>query len=187
MLEIVLDVASRLEKAGVEYAIGGSLASSTWGQMRQTNDADIAVKLGMDQADLFLAHFHAPYLISQSDLVNALNQNDEFRSVQLLHVDEAFKIDLFLLTDSEYDNTEIRRVRIVPIDGTRSLRFCSAEDIVIAKLRWFALGNRVSDRQWNDIVQVFNIQDRQLDYSYLRRWCNHFAVLDLLEEARSQN
>ena len=62
----------------------------------------------------------------------------------------------------------------------------SAEDIVITKLRWFVLGNRISDKQWNDIVQVLEVQQGNLDLEYLTRWANYFQVLDLLREAQSQ-
>lgn len=60
------------------------------------------------------------------------------------------------------------------------------EDIVLVKLRWFELGNRISDKQWNDIVQVLEVQHGNLDEAYLIKWARHFNVLDLLREAQLQ-
>ncbi len=60
------------------------------------------------------------------------------------------------------------------------------EDIVIIKLRWFVLGNRISDKQWNDIVQVLEMQAGNLDEEYLTLWATHFNVLELLRDAQSQ-
>lgn len=48
------------------------------------------------------------------------------------------------------------------------------------------MGLRVSDRQWNDIVQVIDVQLPNLDRTYLVKWCEEFGVLDLLKDAVSQ-
>jgi hypothetical protein len=69
-------------------------------------------------------------------------------------MDEAFKIDLFLTGESEYENSVFERAVEVELLSGSTVRFCAPENIVLAKLRWFEHGNRVSDRQWNDIVQV---------------------------------
>ena len=67
-----------------------------------------------------------------------------------------------------------------------TVSFYASESIVIAKLRWYLLENRVSDRQWNDLVQVLEVQRSTLDNEYLDRWAGFFWVPDLLNEARGQ-
>ena len=186
VLEIVADVASRLESLGIRYAIGGSLASSAWGQMRQTNDADIEVYLSPSHIEPLTEAFHDPYLLSKSELQNAVESAAPFRSVQLINMDEAFKVDLFLLDDSEYSMSELDRVVTVNISGTTPLKLLAPENIVIAKLRWFQLGNQVSDRQWNDIVSVLETQRGMLDIEYLSAWSRQFLVSDLLDQALSE-
>jgi len=185
-LEIVTDVAKRLDSAAIPYVVGGSLSSSAWGQQRQTNDADLALLVTQNDIDRVVAAFDDPYLLSKPELIKTLAEPRPFRSVQLLHMDEAFKVDLFLLGDDEYARSELERARLVPVGVDVSVRFASPENIVIAKLRWFVLGNRVSDRQWNDIVQVLEVQRGKLDGPYLDHWANHFEVHELLEQARSQ-
>lgn len=187
VLEILADVATRLDRAGIDYAVGGSLASSAWGQMRQTNDADIAILLRRAQVDQLLEAFPDPYYVSETEARNALTSTVAFRTVQILHTEEAFKIDLFLLRETEYDKSEIARAIPIEILGGVTVRFYAPENIVIAKLRWFNLGNRVSDRQWNDIVQVLAVQASELDHEYLSLWADHFGVDDLLREAVLQS
>ncbi|MGV3617313.1 MAG: hypothetical protein ACO1SV_18455 [Fimbriimonas sp.] len=186
VLEIVSDVVKRFEALGLRYALGGSLASSIWGQMRQTNDADIVLRLPRSFAPALKEAFASPYLISGSEIEAALESTEEFRTVQVLHMDEAFKIDLFLLRDGEFEATELDRARIVTVAPGIAIRVYAPENIVIAKLRWYKVGNRVSDRQWNDIVQVLEVQRGQLDEAYLDQWASHFGVRDLLEQARGQ-
>jgi hypothetical protein len=186
VIDIVADVAGRLESLGIPYVIGGSLASSAWGEMRQTNYADIAILIKPSDVEGLISSFGDPFTISRANIEEALVSPDDFRSVQLTHMDEAFKIDLFLLRDGEYQRSELDRARSVGVGPNSVLRFAGPENIILAKLRWFVLGNRVSDRQWNDIVKVLEVQSGKLDNAYLNRWAGEFEVLDLSESARLQ-
>ncbi len=42
LLKTLVEVGEKLDAAGVEYVIRGSLASSVWGQARATRDVDVA-------------------------------------------------------------------------------------------------------------------------------------------------
>ena len=64
--------------------------------------------------------------------------------------------------------------------------FPTPEDIALAKLEWYRLGNEVSDRQWTDILGVFKVQGGALDLAYLRRWAAPLGVADLLERALAE-
>jgi hypothetical protein len=43
------------------------------------------------------------------------------------------------------------------------------------------MGGELSDRQWNDVLNVIKVQGEQLDLAYLRRWAIQLGVADLLE------
>ncbi|MHB8637681.1 MAG: hypothetical protein ACYC96_14535 [Fimbriimonadaceae bacterium] len=184
--EIVAEVTGRLEVLGIPYVVGGSLASSAWGQMRQTNDADIAILLASSQVEALVHAFGDPFSISRDELAEAFRGTADFRSAQLMHMDEAFKIDLFLLHAGEYEKSELTRGRPVGVGPGATARFAAPENVILAKLRCFVLGNQVSDRQWNDIVAVLEVQAGKLDEPYLDRWAKHFGVADLLANARCQ-
>jgi hypothetical protein len=49
-----------LERLGIAYAIGGSVASSLHGASRMTHDADLTVEPFFGKEDLYLAAFAAP-------------------------------------------------------------------------------------------------------------------------------
>ena len=174
------------EQLDLEYLVGGSFASGAWGQPRQTNDLDVALLLREDQVRPFVAAFAPEYMVSEAEIRRTLAEHDEYRSFQLLHREELFKIDAFVPPANEYFLSELERARDVEILPGVTCRCAAPENVIIRKLRWFELGNRVSDRQWNDIVQVLEVQKGKLDESYLDRWATHFNVHDLLNEARSQ-
>jgi hypothetical protein len=154
--------------------------------MRQTKDADIVVSLIRTRPDDLIAGFPDPYQMNRQDIIEAQASSAQFRTVQLFRMDEAFKMDLFILGDGPYERTELERARTIEIAPGLFVRFSAPENTVLAKLRWYVPGNRVSDRQWNDIVHVLEVQRGRLDEEYLDHWSAHFQVAPLLNEARAQ-
>ena len=61
--------------------------------------------------------------------------------------------------------------------------FCSAEDIIIHKLRWYEAGGGVSERQWLDVLGVVKVQADSLDKEYLQHWSKKLRIFGLLERA----
>jgi len=57
----------------------------------------------------------------------------------------------------------------------------SPEDTVLRKLLWYRLGGEVSDRQWDDVRSVLDVQGDRLDMEYLRGWADRLSVRDLLD------
>ena len=182
----LIEVAGKLEEAGVEYVIGGSLASSVWGEERATRDVDVAAIFSVSQINKLQELIDWPYIIDGDSMRESLRTREEFASGQILNGETQDKFDLFILRNDEYANCQLQRKRMVELFPGKEFPIASPEDIVITKLRWFVLGNRVSDKQWNDIVQVLEIQDGQLDEDYMTKWATHFDVLDLLKDAQSQ-
>jgi hypothetical protein len=59
----------------------------------------------------------------------------------------------------------------------------TAEDTVLAKLEWAAMGG--SDRQVADAATVLAVRGSDIDDDYLDRWAAELGVTDLLERARA--
>jgi hypothetical protein len=60
------------------------------------------------------------------------------------------------------------------------------EDIIAHKLYWYKLGDEISDRQWNDALNVLKIQQNQIDFGYLEKMCSARGVLSLLKKMLAQ-
>lgn len=186
LIGTLIEVTDMLKEAKVEFVIGGSLASSVWGQERTTRHADVAVLLDEGQLNILEALVKLPYIMDTDSIRASLSPLQEFVSGQILNSEMLDKIDLFLLRDDDYTKAQMRNRRYIEVVPGKSLPFYSPEDTIIVKLRWFVLGNRVSDRQWNDTVQVLELQKGELNEDYLDEWAIHFGVMDLLQEARRQ-
>ena len=48
------------------------------------------------------------------------------------------------------------------------------------------MGGEISDRQWNDVLNVIKVQSERLDLDYLRHWAAQLEVSDLLERVLDQ-
>ena len=87
-----------LDALGIPYAIGGSIASSLYGTVRFTRDADIALYPFPSVADRFCEMLKDEFYISEEVMQQALNCCGSF---SIVHFETAFKIDIFLLGPSE--------------------------------------------------------------------------------------
>jgi hypothetical protein len=185
-VEAIASFFKRLEELDIPFMVGGSLASSAHGNPRQTNDIDIVIRIGPDDVDRFVEAFYGDFMVSRQSLIEALESDDEYRSFQISHFDSPLRVDCFVPVGTPYQLSEFsRRVRLEMMPGV-TVPVSSAEDIVLRKIQWYLLGGRVSDRQWNDIVGVLDMQHGRTDDSYLDSWATRLGIKDVLEEARSQ-
>ena len=103
----------------------------------------------------------------------------------LFHLETSIKVDLFIVGGSPIDEEQMdRRQRVkVASDPDRFLYFYTPEDILLQKLRWYRMGDEVSDRQWRDILGIVLVQQDGLGEGYLRRAAESIGVSDLLDRA----
>ena len=93
-----------------------------------------------------------------------------------------FKVDLFVAKSDPFDEAQIERrvAREVGENSTQVIFVLSAEDTILAKLRWYRMGGEQSERQWRDVVGVVNVQGERLDLGYLHQMAAELHVEDLL-------
>ncbi len=184
--KLLTKVFDRLEGLQISYLVGGSFATGVHGNVRQTNDLDILIDLKPDQVSEFVAEFSKDSMVSEEEILDAIESRRPYACFQVLLIDEFFKLDCFVLQTDSFSQSEMsRRVTIAISEGV--VGWCATpEDIILRKLQWFVLGNKVSDRQWNDIVGVLEVQHGRLDETYLDDWATKLEVKDLLDEARTQ-
>lgn len=175
------DVRRALERMGIRYYVCGSLASSLHGEPRATHDADLVAELSLHHRERLQRELGTRFYVDPGEFEAAVRSECSFTLIDEI---ELAKVDVFCVSDAGYQAAALARVVKLGLerdDPFSLVAVASAEDTIVSKLRWCRLGNEVSDRQWRDLQGVALAQRGQLELEYVRRWCEHFRVSDLLE------
>lgn len=181
--ELLIRVIRVLESVGIQYMLTGSVASSIHGEPRATHDIDLVAVIPRDAVPDLAAAFHAPdYFLDELAVREAIDSGDQFNVIDWESGD---KIDFWLLGSTAFDQARFsRRVRCAAL-GT-SMWVSSAEDIILAKLRWARLCGG-SEKQFGDALRVYEVQFDGLHQAYLDQWAAQLGVTDLLDRIRSES
>ena len=183
-IQITVKVTNVLEKIGVHYFIGGSLASTMHGMVRTTQDADIVAELHTEHISPFTEALKDDFYIDDEMIADAVTRRASFN---IIHRDSMFKVDVFIPRQRNFDEMQLSRARRETLsrDPESQAFVATAEDILLAKLEWFRMGGEVSERQWRDVLGVIKVKASALDVEYLRSMAKEIKVDDLLERALS--
>ena len=172
------------DRFGIAYYIGGSVASSVHGRRRYTQDVDVVADIQLKHVQTLMATLQQDYYIDADMIRGAIQRRSSFN---LLHNATGVKVDVFVQKTGPFSQQEMRRAREEVLEiGSRSFFFASAEDMILAKLDWWKLGGGISNRQWNDILEMMKEKQAVLDIAYLRQSAPMLGVADLLKKAFSE-
>jgi hypothetical protein len=177
-------VVAEFEKLGVAYYLGGSIASSMLGIPRATLDVDMVADLAPKHVAPLVNALKSRYYINGPMILDAIARRSCFN---LIHLETSFKVDVFVVKNRQYDRAAFSRIKKPQTKpDTPSFFLASAEDIILAKLEWYRLGDEISERQWSDVLGVMKVNGPSLDRAYLDKWASELGVADLLSKAWSE-
>ena len=178
-------VARLLEEQGITYVLVGSLASSMHGMYRSTADIDIVADVHSEQVIPLLTALQKNFYVDEQAVHNAIDRRQSFNAI---HFDSVFKVDIFIPRADAFSRKQIERreLRKLAPDVDQMVYVATAEDTILAKLRWYHSGGRVSITQWTDVVGIIGGSATSLDLDYLREWAETLGVTDLLDRAFSE-
>lgn len=180
---VVAKLASVFDAMKIQYIVGGSLASSVYGIPRATQDVDLIADIRSFQIEAIESALKDDFYVDADMIRDAIAHGLSFN---VIHLATMFKADIFILRGDSWSREEMARARLERLDTPENkiaISFASPEDILLHKLVWYKLGNQVSDRQWNDVIGVLQVQGDALDREYLDRWAEFLGVSDLLSRA----
>lgn len=185
-ITVTVRVTGVLEKLGVPYFIGGSLASTLYGMVRTTQDSDIIANLRLEHLPSFIQTLEGDFYIDDEMIANAVTRRSSFN---IIHRESMFKVAVFIPREGNFVQMQFARARMETLSSSpeTAAMVASPEDILLAKLQWYRLGGEVSERQWRDVVGVLKVQTGVLDMGYLHQWATELKVADLLQSALKEN
>lgn len=179
-LRAVLAAAQILEELDVRWFLGGSLASSVHGIPRATFDADMMADLRSEHVRPLIQKLGDDWYADEEAMRQAISHRSSFN---LIHLETAMKVGVFLPKPRLFDDGEFGRSRRMPVAEASAVEacVCCAEDIVIAKLEWYRLGGENSGRQWADVLGVLRLNAGQLDRQLMRESAREVGVHELMK------
>ena len=174
--ETLRHVTRELELIGFPFAVVGSIGASAWGLHRMTQDIDLIALAAVERAQGLLEGIVTEDIyVPLDDARWALEHGGSFNVINLESQD---KVDIFVVKpDDAFASSCLERRVKRAIFGVDTW-VTTAEDIVLAKLRW-RLQSR-SEQQWRDCVEVFAMNE--LDLGYMRKWADQLGLRDDLED-----
>jgi hypothetical protein len=181
-IEVTLRVTRALEELGVPYFIGGSLASTLYGMVRTTQDADIIADLASEHTPLLVEALQSDFYLDDEMIADAIAQRSSFN---IIHRQSMFKVDVFVPRLRHFIKMQFSRAKreMLTSDPGMTANVASPEDTLLAKLEWYRLGGEVSERQWRDVLGVLKVQAGALDLAYLLQMAAELRIEDLLAQA----
>lgn len=178
----LIKVVAAFESLGIDYALGGSFASSLHGEARATRDADLISAVVGKHAEPLARMLQGEFYVDAGQIAAAAQSQGSFN---LIHLESMSKVDVYVVWRSEFGRSQLARKekKMIGHPNLAPINVASAEDTVLAKLDWYRKGGAVSDRQWRDVLGVLKVQAGALDRAYLREWAIRLGLTDLLHHA----
>lgn len=181
-LSVLSQVARALEHLNIPYVLVGSFASSMHGMYRSTADIDILADIKAAQVHPLFEALKEGFYVDEHAMRDAVAQR---RSFNAIHFDSVFKVDVFVPKDDEFARAQLdrRQLRKISPDTEEAVFVATAEDTILAKLRWYQAGEETSITQWNDVVGILGTSRDTLNLDYLKDWSEKLGLTGLLQKA----
>jgi len=177
LIDVLKDVTSRLDRAGVRYMISGSMALNYYAAPRMTRDIDLVVEMTTGDLARISREFAAAYDMPEESMRTAVAERGVFN---LIHLRALIKVDFVVRKAEEYRTTEFSRRREAEISGAKMF-IVAPEDLLLSKLAWSRGGE--SEVQMNDARSLI-ASVRAIDWAYVAVWAEKLGLKDLVHEVR---
>jgi hypothetical protein len=152
-----------LEKAGIRYMITGSIASSIYGEPRNTLDIDLVLLLETKQTSLFHSIFsEEEFYLPPSDVIEIEARREAHGHFNIIHHKTGLKADIYLSRNHPSLPWAVDHIRRIETPST-PINLAPPEYIIIHKLEFYRQGG--SQKHLRDIAGI--IEQQPLDHSFL--------------------
>jgi hypothetical protein len=180
LIAALMPVVAALNRLGLRYYVGGSVASSFHGAARSTMDVDVICEFPPEKIADFVAEFGDDFYVSETAIRDAVQRKSCFN---LIHLPTSFKVDVFVSRRRPFDTSSMNRATTEFLGGEPPLevRIATAEDSIISKLEWYRRTNETSERQWDDVTRLIQLLGSHADVLRLTEMAEAVGVHDLLK------
>jgi hypothetical protein len=147
-LQVLCDIATRLDAAGIDYMLTGSVALNSYAQPRMTRDIDLVVAFFLKDVSRITDVLGLEYYVSEAAAREAVLHQSSFNAI---HERTLIKVDFMVRKREDYRLHEFTR-RVRPKVAGFDLWVVSKEDLILSKLHWAK--ESLSERQLADVENL---------------------------------
>ena len=170
-LQLLRDMVSRLDGAGIDYMLTGSVALNRYAQPRTTRNIDFVVAFYLKDAERIHEILGEDYYVSEDAAREAVTHQSCFNAI---HQPTLIKVDFMIRKREEYRLHEFARRRRLKL-WDFEVWVVSKEDLILSKLHWARESQ--SERQ---LADVENLIATGCDTDYLKTWSAALNLTDTL-------
>ena len=164
-----------LDRAGLPYAIVGSVAASLYGEPRATNDVDIVIQMKSADASKLVEAFPADrFYVPPVEVIELEFNRGHGGHINVIALESMIKADIYPLSRAEA--AWFARRRPLEISGKR-LWFAIPAAVILHKLRFYREGG--GEKHLRDIRGMLTISDQEIDRVELDHACAALGLSDL--------
>ncbi len=170
-LQVLHDISNRLETAGIDYMLTGSVALNCHAQPRMTRDIDLVVAFYLKDVARIADVLGPDYYVSTEAAHDAVMHQSSFNAI---HQPTLLKVDFMIRKREDYRLHEFAR-RVRHRLSEFDVWVVSKEDLILSKLDWAR--ESLSARQLSDVE---NLIASGCDVEYLKTWSAKLNLTDML-------
>ncbi len=177
--QLLKEITKLLDKFQIPYMVTGALSVIFYGRPRASHDIDFVIDVkrkDVEKIKKAFATLPSDFVVQQESIEDAILHKFSFN---ILHLPTMLKLDFFLLKNDEFDKSRFQRKKTVNV-FEQKMTFASAEDTILIKLVWYK--DTKIEKHLIDAAFVYQIQNKNLDKSYLLKWARKHQTEKLLEE-----
>ena len=183
-VRLVIDA---LDSAGIDYLIGGAVATWAWGEPRATLDLDLVVNIPLDVVQqLSIELSKRDMLVPEEVILENLLEDRVDLPINAIHMHSGYKADLYPLREGDALRASAlgRRQKIDLGEPLGMVYLHSPEDLIVYKLWYFSLSQQT--KHVRDITSIVMTLKDDLDYDYIEKWADAKGVINIWRELEAK-
>lgn len=181
--DFVHQVLAALEAAGIDYLIGGAVATWAWGEPRATLDLDLVANIPLEAVGKLSKELKKRDMLVPAEIIldNILETRADL-PISIIHMYSGYRADLYPLREGDELRASAfeRRQKIDLGAPLGEVYLHSPEDLIIYKLWYYSLNQQT--KHIRDITSIVMTLGEELDFSYIEYWVNKKGLTSLWRE-----
>ncbi len=176
-----------LDRAGIDYMIGGAVAAWAWGEPRSTQDLDLVIHLGMEKVNGLSKELEKVEIYLPAEIIfESIHEIRGDLPINAIHGTSGYKAEMFLVreTDEFRKLAFKRRVKVDfgPMLGKVFVH--SPEDLILYKMLYYSLSQQT--KHIRDIGAIIGAMNEKLDYAYIQKWAKQKDLTAIWETIQKE-